>query len=110
MYYNGSSFIYNRPTASKVEKTEYAEMVHVKALATRVAVLEDRESKIVNQVATDKAILEDAIDQIRYNYQAINDLRYEIDKLKNALSVAKKRRRVTICAGDQKVEIIRVNN
>ena len=98
MYFNGSSFIYNRPVASKVEQIEYAEMKHVQTLAKRVAILEDRESKIVKQVDDNRQNIEGAVDQIRDNYAAMNDLNMRLEALENAPRVTKRRRRVTICA------------
>ena len=97
-------------TAAKgnVDRIEYAEMKYVKALATKVAVLEDRENEIVNQVAIDKKDIKDAFEQIRYNYQALRDLRLRVKELEDAPKAAKRKRRVTICAGDQKVEVIKV--
>lgn len=95
---------------STVDRVEYAEMKQVKALATKVTVLEERESKIVKQVGDDRQNIEDAFDQIRYNYQAVQDLRWRIKELEDAPKAAKRKRRVTICAGGQKVEIIRVDN
>lgn len=97
-------------TAAKgnVDKVEYAEMKQVQTLATRVTVLEEGESEIVNQVARDKKNIEDALEQIRYNYQAVQDLRWRIKELEDAPSVAKRKRRVTVCAGGQKVEVIKV--
>lgn len=98
MYYNGSSFIDNRTGASKVGPVEYVEIKHIKALATRVEILEDRESKIVKQVGDNRQNIEDAFDQIRYNYAAVCDLNMRLEALENAPSVTKRRRRVTICA------------
>lgn len=95
-------------TKCKTDKIEYAETKHVHALATRVTVLEERESEIINQVAKDKKNIEDALEQIRYNYQAVRDLQWRVRELEDAPSVAKRKRRVTICAGDQKVEVIKL--
>lgn len=91
-----------------IDKIEYAEKEYVVDLNTRVTVLEERESKIINQVANNAQNIKDAFDQIRFNYNALRDLSRRIAFLENAPSVAKKKRRVTICAGDQKVEVIKV--
>lgn len=92
----------------RIERVEYAEIEHVKVLAARLEALEDRESKIVNQVARDKKNIEEAFQQIRYNYQAVQDLRWRIKELEDAPKAAKRKRRVTVCAGDQKVEVIKL--
>lgn len=92
----------------KIDKIEYAEAKHVYALATRVTVLEEREIAIVNQVARDKENIEDALKQNRYNYQAIQDLRWRVKELEDAPKAAKRKRRVTVCAGGQKVEVIKL--
>lgn len=116
MRYNEGVFTYtrdsynDRDTGGRVEKIEYAEMNHLKALATRVAVLEERESKIVTQVANNVQNIEDALEQIHFNYNALQNVSRQIMRLEEAPSVTKKKRRVTVCAGDQKVEIIRVDN
>lgn len=116
MMYNEGVFTYtrdsynDRDTGGRIKPAEYAEMKYVKALATRVAVLEERESKTVTQVANNVQNIEDAYHQIRYNYGAVHDLNMRLNALENASSVAKKKRRVTVCAGNQKVEIIRVDN
>ena len=62
----------------------------------------------VNQIARDKKNIEDAFEQIRYNYQAVQDLRWRVKELEEAPSIAKRKRRVTVCAGDQKVEVIKL--
>lgn len=108
MYYNGSGFIYNRSGVSKVEQVEYAKIEHLTAFAARLEDLEVREGKIVNQIARDKKNIEEAFEQIRYNYQAVQDLRLRVKELEEASSAAKRKRRVTVCAGDQKVEVIKL--
>ena len=113
MRYNEGAFTYtrdsynDRDTGGIIRYPEYAEMKYVKTLATRVTILEERESKIANQVTRDKANIEDAFEQIRYNYQAVQDLCWRIKELEDAPSVAKRKRRVTICANGQKVEVCR---
>lgn len=108
MYYNGSSFIYNRSGVSKVEQVEYAKIEHLTAFAERVDNLEVRESKIVKQVSENRQNIEDAFDQIRFNYNALQNLSRRVTHLEDAPSVAKRKRRVTVCAGDQKVEVIKL--
>lgn len=106
-YWSGDK-VMTAAKGSTVDRVEYAEMKQVKALATKVTVLEERESKIVNQVTRDKKNIEDAFEQIRYNYQAVQDLCWRVKELEDALSVAKRKRRVTICVGGQKVEVIKI--
>ena len=111
MYFDGSNFRYNRPVANKVEKIEYAEMKHVKALSTRIAVLEERESKLVKNVS-------EMHEDLNQQYNATDELKDRVARceaycnaveylLNNARTATKKRRRVTVCAGDQRVEVIR---
>lgn len=108
MRYNEGVFTYsNRNYGGKIEQAVYAEMKHVQALTTRVEVLADREAKIINQVGDNQKNIEDAYKQIRYNYAAVCDLNMRLKALEHAPSVAKKKRRVTVCAGGEKVQIVR---
>ena len=111
-YDNGKFYISGDKarTAAKgrIERVEYAEIEHVKVLAERVDNLEYRESKIVNQVGENRQNIEDALDQIRFNYNALQNLSRRIAHSEDAPSVSKRKRRVTVCAGDQKVEVIKL--
>lgn len=91
-----------------VKKVEYAEIEHVTAFAARLEDLEVREGKIAKQVSENRQNIEDAFDQIRFNYNALQNLSRRVTHLEDAPSVAKRKCRVTICAGDQKVEVIKL--
>lgn len=97
-----------REAADRVEKT------HLTALDARVKVLEERENKIVKQVKQNKDDVKQAYDlinnlirRIDYCEEGANLAAYLLKQSKAAPTVSKKRRRVTVCAGNQTVEIAR---
>ena len=103
-YYNENTYSqWGRSEGYTTKTPEYVERKRFNALEERV----DGNTSAIERIRQD---VDDAVNEIRYHYAEINDLDWRLKKIEKAPSIAKKKRRVTVCAGGQKVEIVRVDS
>ena len=112
-YYYNSPF---RPTPQPIgaNRAEYAEENKVLALENRVNDLELRENAIVKAVGKNQNDIEEIFNQLGVAYDHVNWIENEVCKIQKQIQttvapvVNKRRRRVTVCANGQKVEIEKI--
>lgn len=114
MYYNDGQYFYNVPLGkSKVEAKpiEYAFKDEVDYLRREIDRLGKDAYICLQGVEVNKKDCEQmyqAIDMLKHDAQQVKQVvNYLYNKVESAPSVAKRKRRVTICANGQRVEVIR---
>lgn len=97
-----------------VNRVEYAEKNKVLELENRIKDLEIRGNAIVKAVGKNQTDIEEIFSQLRKAYKHVTWLEGEVFKMqeKSPVTVApvvnKRRRRVTVCANGQKVEVEKI--
>ena len=114
MYYNGRYFYNDPPRKPKVEAKpiEYAFKDEVDFLRRIISKHDVDIKHCLQTIDVNRADCEQmyqAIDMLKYDAQQVKQIvDYLYGKVESAPSVAKRKRRVTICADGQTVEIKRV--
>lgn len=102
------------PQPIGVNRAEYAEKNRVLVLENIVKDLEMRENAIVKAVGKNQNDIEEIFNQLGVAYEHVTWLEKEMFKIQEqrpvtvAPVVNKRRRRVTVCANGQKVEIEKI--
>lgn len=114
MYYNNGQYFYTAPSYSKKPKVEakpiqYAfkdEVDYLKETVKRHDLDIDQCLQEIEVKRNDCEQMYQAIDMLKHKVQYVEQLaNYLYDRMESAPSVAKRKRRVTICAGGQRVEV-----
>ena len=112
MYYNMWGTPISRPAQKpEAKRIEYAlqdEVDYLKRIVDKHDVDMDHCLQAIEENRKDCEQMYQAIDMLKYDVQHVKQLaNYLYGKIESAPSVAKRKRRVTICAGGQTVEVIR---
>ena len=115
MYYSNGQYFYNNPPSRKpkveAKPIEYAfkdEVNYLKRIVDKHDVDIDHCLQAIEVNRKDCEQMYQAIDILKNDMQYVKHLaNYLYDKMESAPSVAKRKRRVTICAGGQRVEVYR---
>lgn len=117
MYYSGRYFYNDPPRKPKVEieakPIEYASKDEVQELKKNFEVVDNYIRFFFDKEGEHKNDLDQmyqTIDMLKYDAQQVKQLvNYLCDRVESAPNVAKRKRKVTICANGQTVEVCRHN-